>query len=729
VFLKTYAMKKICFGLFLFVSAGATAQIAYFPTVDSLRKFQNKHIRNSAIDAFTNLRLNTTLNGIAQFLDSARLVWSGGGGGGANNYPTSLSLATDGTLTLGRNALGSLTTSITTSKVAEAGGIQYFTTARARQSIVNGYGWNYNNTTGVGSLDSSVLGSISLVKKTGYDTAAKIVGNRVYLKPIKLSIGNGNGTAVDLSDDSSIHWQINPTGSGGSSTLDATLATGNTTTRQVVQQQSTGPESFLGWMGQPSNYGTVYSGIPAQRFTGLGWARFDGVNADGRPNVVLTIAGYNHNTGGGRDNSSEASFGFRAETHYQLAGLGSFEFHMPEITTAGGTTIRPFSMYTRKSSGYTEMNMAVPSVSYIDYQNSARTWMSFSDGATQSAISLQPQSGGAGSIATFIMGGSSGSSGTNHDFTITNDGQTTTFNHNGTTALLSIGMRASIGGGGTAGSNYKALSMFGWTTLDMSEIDNTPLVVNKGAGGADIVTLQEGGASRYLLNPAYMRIAMNAPKLQFYNASGGTDAKMWIHEVSGNDEYFRTYDDGVSSSVDILRFNRTGTTVNYVAIPNTELYIGSTTDQGAYSLQNTGNLYNGGNYYAVKHYTSLQSLTSSTAGSGAGTGPTLTVTGGDVSGKIVLATGTSPASAGNLVVVTFLNAYGIAPSVVITPGSSSAAALSGTSSPLRVQRFNNAIHFHGGIYGPCGEYFLYVVLSCFTLKKIYETALYFNASH
>jgi hypothetical protein len=112
-----------------------------------------------------------------------------------------------------------------------------------------------------------------------------------------------------------------------------------------------------------------------------------------------------------------------------------------------------------------------------------------------------------------------------------------------------------------------------------------------------------------------------------------------------------------------------------------EVNIGSTTDQGAYSLQNTGNIYNSGDYYGAKHYTSLQTLTSSTAGSGAGTGPTLTVTGGDVSGKIVLATGTSPASAGDLVVITFLNAYAAAPSVVITPGNSGAAALSGTSMP------------------------------------------------
>lgn len=42
-----------------------------FPTTDSLRKFVNKWIRNSAVDAFTNLRLNTALIGMSRFLDSA----------------------------------------------------------------------------------------------------------------------------------------------------------------------------------------------------------------------------------------------------------------------------------------------------------------------------------------------------------------------------------------------------------------------------------------------------------------------------------------------------------------------------------------------------------------------------------------------------------------------------------------------------------------------------------
>lgn len=50
---------------------GSAQTLNPFPTTDSLRKFINKWIRNSAVDAFTNLRLNTALIGMSRFVDSA----------------------------------------------------------------------------------------------------------------------------------------------------------------------------------------------------------------------------------------------------------------------------------------------------------------------------------------------------------------------------------------------------------------------------------------------------------------------------------------------------------------------------------------------------------------------------------------------------------------------------------------------------------------------------------
>lgn len=66
-------MKKLIFILILSMAAtqASSQTLNPFPTTDSLRKFINKWIRNSAVDAFTNLRLNTALIGMSRFVDSA----------------------------------------------------------------------------------------------------------------------------------------------------------------------------------------------------------------------------------------------------------------------------------------------------------------------------------------------------------------------------------------------------------------------------------------------------------------------------------------------------------------------------------------------------------------------------------------------------------------------------------------------------------------------------------
>lgn len=53
-----------------------------FPTIDSLRSYINVYIRNSAVTAFTNLRLNTAMVGVTQWLEC---IQSTGGGGGTDN--------------------------------------------------------------------------------------------------------------------------------------------------------------------------------------------------------------------------------------------------------------------------------------------------------------------------------------------------------------------------------------------------------------------------------------------------------------------------------------------------------------------------------------------------------------------------------------------------------------------------------------------------------------------
>lgn len=71
-------MKKLVFLIAIVLAGQVAIGQAYFPSMDSLRRYIDRYIRNSAIEAFTNLRLNTALKGLAQHIDSARI--NGGGG-------------------------------------------------------------------------------------------------------------------------------------------------------------------------------------------------------------------------------------------------------------------------------------------------------------------------------------------------------------------------------------------------------------------------------------------------------------------------------------------------------------------------------------------------------------------------------------------------------------------------------------------------------------------------
>lgn len=62
-------MKKILF--IVAIALCGMASQAQFNNTDTLRKYINKYIRNSAVDPFTNLRLNTAMLVITKFIDSA----------------------------------------------------------------------------------------------------------------------------------------------------------------------------------------------------------------------------------------------------------------------------------------------------------------------------------------------------------------------------------------------------------------------------------------------------------------------------------------------------------------------------------------------------------------------------------------------------------------------------------------------------------------------------------
>ena len=88
---KTTKMRKYIIASLLL--GGSITANAQFPTLDSLRNYNNRFIRNSAINAFQNLRLNTFNNGVLNYLDSAL---TGGGGSGIASVVTDVTLTGNG---------------------------------------------------------------------------------------------------------------------------------------------------------------------------------------------------------------------------------------------------------------------------------------------------------------------------------------------------------------------------------------------------------------------------------------------------------------------------------------------------------------------------------------------------------------------------------------------------------------------------------------------------------
>jgi hypothetical protein len=85
---------------------------------------------------------------------------------------------------------------------------------------------------------------------------------------------------------------------------------------------------------------------------------------------------------------------------------------------------------------------------------------------------------------------------------------------------------------------------------------------------------------------------------------------------------------------------------------------------------------------SILHLIGNSSTPGIAAGSGAGTGPTINVTGSDIAGTITLTAGSSPAGDATIFTVTYANAYGQKPVVVLTPADKDAATLSGASNPF-----------------------------------------------
>jgi len=167
-----------------------------------------------------------------------------------------------------------------------------------------------------------------------------------------------------------INQYTDSVGAGGGSAsqpLDLTLRNGNTTRQQYIVDDSssvsTGSLNF--WQLLPSNFRTNYGTRGTAMGFKKGYVRANGVNASGRPNVVIDWLSYNggFNT---PDSANEATYRMGFETHFETGGRNLFEVHFGEMKCRGcSASRRIMSWYIDKDNSYTNVNMQIDQMTML----------------------------------------------------------------------------------------------------------------------------------------------------------------------------------------------------------------------------------------------------------------------------------------------------------------------------------------------------------------------------
>lgn len=230
---------------------------------------------------------------------------------------------------------------------------------------------------------------------SGPDTTGRFVNNVTYVNDSTIRVFKGTGsTDIQIKGgvNPTVPAQFNPiagtnislTGTYPNVTFNATGGAGTTTFDQALRASPYTKQTAIWNDSTAVSTGALYNmelrskvydstyGTGTSKSFKQGVVRYNGVNADGRPNVVGLLWGYN----GGFNNAEsagEATWGVRTETWYQLAGQGSSEFHgvLPEFKGTNGISRRLGTAYVNNTTGSTSYEQQIDN--YIMYRGATDT--------------------------------------------------------------------------------------------------------------------------------------------------------------------------------------------------------------------------------------------------------------------------------------------------------------------------------------------------------------------